>query len=147
VWIITNKLDKEKQTERASKDIIQRRVQELYSLVDNLSEKPQGDNFYLIEATSSTKRINLSITIIEKLINKAEMPLPENLSNIKLLTGDINDLLTNSPVRDESDTSEREITVKNGLCYFNAARLAKIHSSFDSLKDEITNLELLINIS
>lgn len=148
VWIIANILDKEKQTERTSKDIIQTRVNELYSFVNDFSEKSFNDNYNYTDATSALKRLNTGIITIEKLIATTKLNIStELLAPVKASYEKLDNLLTNIPVRDEADTSEPDLKVKDNICTFGKNRLNLIHTEFDKIKDELLTLEVNINVS
>ena len=147
MWVIASSLEKQKLTERNSKDIIQRRVRDLYSLVDNFSEQEFTNNYKYTDATTALKRIETAIKTIRKLAAKTGLPFPESLfHDIIDYSTCIDSLLTNIPGRDQNDAINAELTVIGGICTFSGDRLAQIHESFDQFKDSLLELEIAINV-
>ncbi|HEX8266443.1 MAG TPA: hypothetical protein VF596_13650 [Pyrinomonadaceae bacterium] len=145
VWIVATILDKEKQTEQNAKDILLRRVEELYNFTITVSDKSTSGNFLYTEATSSTKKINLITTSVYEQLNSNNLTVDEKFKkDISEQVDKLNNLMTNTPVNGSTD-SNPPVKAENNKLFYNEIRSLEIDSGFDKLRELITSLELAIN--
>lgn len=147
-WYITGILETEKQDNRTEKDLIIRRIDDIYHLIDGNRLKVITGNIALNEATSYVKRTNVSITGIYKILTKTGLATDLTLKGqLQNNTRKIRDLLTNTPVTESQRTQKSDIpiSVDNGIIHLNQKRIAEIESEYDKLKDNILLLQISIN--
>jgi hypothetical protein len=140
-------IDKKKGNDRAEKDLIIRKIDNVYNIVTELQRDCISGKIQYQEAASSIKRINVSFISIYKTIDKCHFSIENDIKDkIKEETYNLRDLLTNSPRVDEKlvQGSDLPMEVKDGVVHFNRQRISQIEAKFDLLKD--LNLELQIII-
>lgn len=147
-WYISGILETEKQDNRTEKDLIIRRTEDIYQLIDDSHQKVITGNIPFNEATSHLKRINVSIKGIYKILTKTGLTTEEDLkSQLQGNTRKLRDLLTNTPVIDSQQiqNSNLPVSVVNGIIHLNQNRIAEIEGEYDKLKDNILVLQISIN--
>lgn len=147
VWVIASGLEKKKLAERNSKDILQRRVRELHTLVDQFSEHKFNDNYAYVDATSALKRIETGLESIRRLIKATGLVFPDFLlDDVNSSATELDGLLTNTPLRDQEDDAQAELTLAGGICTFGGDLLTRLNECFDTLKHALLELEIRINV-
>lgn len=147
VWVIASSLEKKKLAERNSKEILQRRVRELHTLVDQFSEHKFNDNYAYVDATSALKRIETGLESIRRLIEATGLIFPDSLlDDVNNSSTQLDGLLTNTPLRDQEDDAQAELTLAGGICTFGDDLLTRLNESFDQLKHALLELEIRINV-
>jgi prepilin signal peptidase PulO-like enzyme (type II secretory pathway) len=144
-WIVATVLDKQKHAENTSKEIIVRRLEELYAFISDTAAKSTEPKFPLTSATSSTKRINVTLSSVYNLLESIGSPANEDLkTKIEHQVIKLNELMTSSPV-DDGTGVQLAVRVENGILNFNQARKLEIEAGFESLKNYIISLEIEVN--
>lgn len=147
-WYISGILETEKQDNRTEKDLIIRRTEDIYQLIDDSHQKVITGNIPFNEATSHLKRINVSIKGIYKILTKTGLTTEEDLkTQLQGNTRKLRDLLTNTPVIDSQQiqNSNLPVSVVNGIIHLNQNRISEIEGEYDKLKDNILLLQISIN--
>jgi hypothetical protein len=147
-WYISGILEKEKQDNRTEKDLILRRTEDIYQLIDDSHQKVVSGSIPFQDATSHLKRINTSIKSIYKVLASTALTTDGNLKNqIFNNTRKLRDLLTNTPIisPQEIQSSNLPVSVVNGIIHLSQNRIAEIEGEYDKLKDNILFLQIAIN--
>jgi hypothetical protein len=146
--LITVYFDKRKSDNRIEKDLILRRVDNIYEITNELQREAISGEIPYTEAASSIKRINTSMQLIYKTVDKCEFSIKDDIkTSIRNAISDLRDILTDTPKLTEAqiEKSDLPIEVKNGIIKFNRQRISQIEVKFDSLKDKLLELEIRIN--
>lgn len=147
-WYISKILDKEKEDSRTEKDLILKRTEDIYQLIDGSHQKVVSGKIPFQEASSHLKRINTSISSIYRILEKIPLQTDQVLKeNLLINNRKLRDLLTNTPIINDQQIqgSNLPIEVKNGIIYLNRNRIAEIEFEYDKLKDNILLMQLSIN--
>ncbi|HLM57969.1 MAG TPA: hypothetical protein VK422_17825 [Pyrinomonadaceae bacterium] len=144
-WIVATVLDKQKHAENTSKEIIVRRLEELYAFISDTAARSTSTDFPLTSATSSTKRINVTLSSVYSLLESIGSPVNDDLKKeIENQVIKLNELMTSSPV-DDGTGVQPAVKVDKGMLYFNPERKLEIEAGFESLKNHIISLEIEVN--
>jgi uncharacterized protein YneF (UPF0154 family) len=146
--IITVYFDKTKNDNRIEKDLILRRVDNIYEITNELQKECVSGTIPYTEAASSIKRMNTSLKSIYKTIDKCQFSIKDDIKeSLKDAIGDLRDKLTDTPKINEEQIQKAElpIEVKDGVIHYNRQRIAQIESKFDGIKDCLFELEIRIN--
>lgn len=146
--LITVFFDKRKSDNRIEKDLILRRVDNVYEITNDLQRESISGEIPYTEAASSIKRINTSMQSIYKTVDKCEFSIKDDIKNlIKKSIGDLRNVLTDTPkiTEDQIENSDLPIEVKDGIIKYNRQKIGQIEAKFDSLKDCLLELEIRIN--
>lgn len=146
--IITTFFDKRKSDFRIEKDLIIKRVDNIYEICSKLQLEAISGEIPYIEAASSIKRINTSINSVYKLISKCKFNTDESTKNeFKSCIGDLRNILTDTPLISEKEINSADIpiSVKDGVIHFNRNRISQIELKFDTLKDLLLEWQIVIN--
>lgn len=147
-WYISGILETEKQDNRTEKDLIIRRTEDIYQLIDDSHQKVITGTIAFNEATSHLKRINVSIKSIYKVLAKTGLNTDDTLRiHLYSNTRKLRDLLTNTPVIDATQIqgSNLPVEVIDGIIHLNQNRIAEIETEYDKLKDTVLHLQIDIN--
>jgi len=145
---ITVYFDKRKSDNRIEKDLILRRVCNIYEITSELQKESVSGTIPYTEAASSIKRINTALKSIYKTVEKCQFSIKDDIKErLKDAIGDLRDKLTDTPKMNEEQiqNSELPIEVKDGIIHYNRHRIAQIESKFDVIKDSLLELEIRIN--
>lgn len=146
--LITVFFDKKKNDNRIEKDLILRRVENVYEITNELQREAISGAIPYTEAASSIKRINTSMQSIYRTVEKCEFTIKDDIKqSIKSAISDLRDILTDTPKLTEAqiESSDLPIEVKDGIISFNRQRIGQIEARFDILKDNLLELEIRIN--
>lgn len=146
--IITVHFDKRKSDNRVEKDLILRRVDNVYEITTELQKESISGTILYTEAASSIKRISTAMQSIYKTVDKCAFSIKDDIKgSIKTAIGDLRDILTDTPKVSEEQiqNSDLPIEVKDGVIHYNRQRIAQIEAKFDVLKDTLLELEIRIN--
>lgn len=145
---ITTFFDKRKSDYRTEKDLIIKRVDDIYNICSILQTEAISGNIEYTEAAYSIKRINVAIKSVYGLINMSNFNVEdETKTNFKTSISELKDILTNTPMISEKEVklSEIPISVKNGVIHFNRERISQIEMKFDKLKNLLLEWQIKIN--
>jgi len=151
IWlaiIITTVFDKHKSNHRTEKDLVIKRVDNIYNISCILQKEASSGKIPYTEAASSIKRINTSIFSVYNLVEKCQFSLHLEIKNkLKDSIGNLRDTLTNSPMMTEEQIQKADIPieVKDGIIHYNRQRINQIESNFDNLNDLLLELQIRIN--
>lgn len=146
--LITVFFDKRKNDNRIEKDLIIRRVDNVYDITNELQREAISGVIPYTEAASSIKRINTSMQSIYRTVEKCEFSIKDDIKkSIKIAISDLRDILTDTPKITEAqiESSDLPIEVKDGKIKFNRQRIGQIEAKFDALKNNLLELEIRIN--
>ncbi len=146
--LLTVFFDKRKNDSRIEKDLILRRVDNVYEITCDLQQESISGKIPYTEAASSIKRISTSMQSIYNTIEKCQFTIKNDIKeSIKSAIGDLRDILTDTPKINEEviENSDLSIEVKDGIIFFNRQRIIQMESKFDVLKDCLLELEIRIN--
>lgn len=145
---ITTFFDKRKSDYRTEKDLIIKRVDDIYNICSILQTEAISGNIEYTEAAYSIKRINVAINSVYALINMSNFNVEDGTkNNFKTSISELKDILTNTPKISEKEVelSEIPISVKNGVIHFNRERISQIEMKFDKLKNLLLEWQIMIN--
>lgn len=146
--LITVFFDKRKNDNRIEKDLILRRVDNVYEITNDLQKESISGEIPYTEAASMIKRINTSIQSIYKTVEKCQFTIENDIKeSIKNAISDLRNILTDTPKINEEkiEKSDLPIEVKDGVISYNRQRIGQIEAKFDGLKDCLLELEVRIN--
>lgn len=146
--LITVLFDKRRSDNRIEKNIILRRVDNIYEITNELQQKSVSGEIPYTEAASSIKRINTSMHSIYRTVDKCQFSIEEHIKTlIKSSISELRDILTDTPklTEDQIIKTDLPIEVKDGIIKFNRQRINQIEAKFDTLKDCLLELEIIIN--
>lgn len=146
--LITVFFDKRRNDNRIEKDLILRRVDNVYEITNGLQNESISGEIPYTEAASSIKRINTSMQSIYKTVEKCQFSIKDDIKeSIKSAISELRDILTDTPkmAEDQIENSDLPIEVKDGIIKFNRQRISQIEARFDALKDCLLELEIRIN--
>jgi len=142
-WYISVIIEKEKEEGRTEKNLILKRTDEVCQLIDRAQQRVNTGSFPLQEATSSLKRVYISLKTISKILIQTRIKTDVNVRNeITACTRRLRELLTSTPINGSSNTA---VKVIDGVVHLSQNRIAEIENEFDKLKDNILLLEISIN--
>lgn len=147
-YIVTKVLDKEKQDNRTEKDLIIKRTEDIYQLIDDSNIRVVSGAIKYQEAASHFKRINVSLHCIYRIMSNTKIETDEQLKlSIFGSTKKLRDLLTDTPKITESDIQNSNLPneVKDGMVHLTQNRIVEIETEYDKLRDNILLLQLAIN--
>ena len=149
-WYIAKVIDKEKTDNRNEKDLILKRLDGIFQIIEDSNLKVSTGVIPYQEATSFIKRINDSLTNVCTILKSTTLIINEELKeNILQNTRKLRDLLTDTPMSkiNASPTQSTIIAleVKDGIIYYQAGRLSEIEIEYDKLKYNFLLFQLAIN--
>lgn len=147
-YIVTKVLDKEKQDNRNEKDLIIKRTEDIYQLIDDSNNKVIIGAIKYQEAASHFKRINVSLNCIYRIMTNTKIETNDQLKkDIFSNTKKIRDLLTDTPKISETDIQNSNLPneVKDSIVHLTQNRIVEIETEYDKLRDNILLLQLTIN--
>jgi hypothetical protein len=147
-YIVTKVLDKEKQDNRTEKDLIIKRTEDIYQLIDDSNNKVNTGAINYQEAASHFKRINVSLNCIYRILTNTKIGLDEtHKKNIIGNTKKLRDLLTDTPKISEAEIQISNLPneVKDSIVHLTQNRILEIETEYDKLRDNILLLQLAIN--
>lgn len=145
---ITTFFDKRKSDYRTEKDLIIKRVDDIYNICSVLQIEAVSGEIEYTDVAYSIKRINVSINSVYGLINKTNFNVEKEIkSTFKTSISELRDILTNTPLISEKEVelSDIPISVKNGVIHFNRERISHIEMKFDKLKNLLLEWQIIIN--
>lgn len=147
-WYVAKVLDKEKVDSRTEKDLILRRTEDIYQLIEDSHQKVTTGKIAYQEASSHLKRTNISINSIYRILEKIPLHTDQELkTNLLANTRKLRDLLTNTPIINDKQIQDSNLPIEviNGIVHLNKNRIAEIETEYDKLKDNILLMQLSIN--
>lgn len=147
-YIVTKVLDKEKQDNRNEKDLIIKRTEDIYQLIDDSNNKVIIGAIKYQEAASHFKRINVSLNCIYRIMTNTKIETNDQLKkDIFGNTKKLRDLLTDTPKISETDIQNSNLPneVKDSIVHLTQNRIVEIETEYDKLRDNILLLQLTIN--
>jgi len=151
IWLaifVATVIDKQKSNLRNEKDLIIKKVESIFAVVELIHAKTIRGSFTYVDAASLTKRLNTSLQTIYKVLEKTNLTIQEETKlNFKSTISELRDLLTNTPKLDEFKlVSEKPpIVVKDGILHISNSRVSVIESKCEQLKNQLLELEIEIN--
>jgi hypothetical protein len=145
-YIVSKVIEKDNQEKRVEKDLLIKRIDDIYNLIEDSNVKVISGQIKYQDAASHFKRINISLKCIFRILEKTkiiefEIQKNEILQCIKKLR----DLLTNTPMETDINKSNLDNSVKDSIIHFTHSRILEIESGYDGLRDKILILQLEIN--
>lgn len=147
-YIISHVLEKNKQDYRVEKDILIKKIERIYELVDSVYNKILDRKIELTEATSHLKRIRINSDLIFNLQKESKIQVDDRYQDeINTLLNELKNLLTNTPIIDNGllESSNLPVTVKNNIIYLSDTRFYDIELKFDKLCNLFLTFELALN--
>jgi|GEM_PF-4975593 hypothetical protein len=143
-WYVGTILEKRNQGNRTQKELILKRTEDAFKVVEEFMIKVNTGTISLQEAASVFKRINVAVTRINEALRYAALPSDASLNtNIVTDSRALKDLLTDTPRTGSSANSS--LQVQNGIVTISPDRMIEIESKCDSLKQNILFFQLFIN--
>ncbi len=150
-YIVYSVLDKNKEDRSKEKDLIIKRIDEIYEYIDaNYIKTVSNENLNYSSIITSLKRMNMQIKNSKKLLQLAniqieEIFIDEILSVIKELKDLETNILTNAQVQLLPSNQINPIIVTNGTVNYSNLRLDEIEEKFDELKNKVMGYQFRIN--
>ncbi|HTE01654.1 MAG TPA: hypothetical protein VK668_20340 [Mucilaginibacter sp.] len=139
-------LESKKEANRVEKDLIIKRIDDIYGLIEETSIKVAVQEIDLILAVSKIKRISVNIISVIETVKQAKITIDEaHQSKIIDAIGDLKILLTNTPLIGDEHLENLPLEIREGIIHMSSDRRLQIDSEFDKIKRLIFNLELSIN--
>jgi hypothetical protein len=148
--LISYYFDKEKQNNRNEKDLILKRMDDVYMHIETLSTKIEDGSISYQEAASKVKRINMAFTNVFNVIKISDASLDDvDKKDFLDKSKSLRNLLTETPKLDEDELKgvEIPIEVKDGIIKYTQARISEIETLFERIKSQLLELQLKINKS
>ena len=146
--LISYYFDNEKHDNRKEKELIIKRVDDIYTLIENISVKIEDGSISYQQAASKVKRINLAFINVFDILKSSKIKLKQDFKSEFLdKSKALRDLLTKTPVFTEEQLigTDLPIEVKDGIINYNESRIAEIDTLFEKIKGQIVKLQLTIN--
>ena len=146
--LITVFFDKRKSDNRIEKDLILRRIENVYEITNKLQKESISGEIPYSEAATSVKRISTSMLSIYRTVEKCQFNIKDDIKgSIKDSISELRDVLTDTPrmTDNQIESSDLPIEVKDGIVRYNRQRINQIEAKFDSLKDCFLELEIRVN--
>jgi len=141
--------DKQKSDNRIEKDLILRRVENVYEITNELQKESISGEILHAEAIFSAKRIYTSMQSIYKTVDKCQFSIKDDIkTSIQNTIVELKDILTYTPLKvteDQIEKSDLPIEIKEGIVKYSRQRINRIEAKFDVLKDFLFELEIRIN--
>jgi hypothetical protein len=136
-WIVASVLDKQKEAEKSSREILLKRTEEFASFVVRSASRAASENFSYPEAASITKRIDVKLNRLWQVLESVEISYDRAMkaSMVKQIDK-MDELLT--------DIQPPALVVRNDLIRFSPERSVQVETAFDDLLDMITSLQLAV---
>lgn len=143
-YFIAKVIEKEKEDDRAEKNLIISKLTCSSNTIDDLSDQINKKEILYIDATSKIKKINLDITCAFNGLKISTVTL-ENDERVEInkKIKKIKDLITDTPLSNQN--KNESIKVENGVIKISNARAIEIESELGKLKNEIFLLQMKIN--
>ncbi len=145
--LISAVFEKKNSDNRIEKDLIISRIENIYDIAASLQIESNTGSIYLIEANSSLKRINTSLSSIYRIVLKCQFSISDEMKEkIKNCISELKDILTNTPaLPPQINDPQVPIEIRENIIYYNRDRMAQIEIKFDTLKDLLLELQIEIN--
>lgn len=146
--LFTHYFDKQKTDYRIEKDIILKRVEEFYQIVEKMQNKCVTGNIPYSEAAFFCKRLYLSVKYLQRSILLCHFSVDNNqIDSITKQIRNLKDILTDTTKLNINEISDTDLPteVKEGVINFNNEQINKIEKEFDLLKSLFLDFEIMIN--
>ncbi|TWI96826.1 hypothetical protein JN11_03939 [Mucilaginibacter frigoritolerans] len=139
-------LESKKENNRVEKDLIIRRIDAVYALIEETKNNVAAQAIDFTLAVSNIKRISVNIIAVIEAVKKTKITLEDlHKANIVTAISTLKDLLTNTPPIKEEHLADLPIDVREGIIHMSTERKLQIDAEFDKIKWLIFDLELAIN--
>jgi hypothetical protein len=139
-------LESKKEANRAEKDLIIKRIDDIYSLIEDTSVKVSIQEIDLLIAVANIKRISVSVVAVIDAVKTTRITLEDlHQANIINAISELKNLLTNTPRIKDEHLNNLPIEIREGIIHMSTERRLQIGSEFDKIKSLIFHLELAIN--
>lgn len=145
--LVTNYLEKHNQTERIEKDLLLRKIELIFPLIQDFEKSNERGT--LTEIQSSLKRINVSCNSFKKCLH--DLTYPQNIlveSDFDSLIREVRRLATDTPIQDIENLAKRarcNSSVKNGIISLTTDRKALLEGKIDEMKSKLLRIQVGIN--
>jgi hypothetical protein len=147
-WV-TNVLERRVSNERSGKDLIIARINDLYSVMNDCSDRVSSNSLRYIEAVSTLKRILMTIKAIDSIIVSEDLVFEFEGTYRQDLNDELEllrELMTYTPYSMIEEFDEQvAIKVVDGILYFSRDRIQEIVASFDKLRNQVLKYQLAVN--
>lgn len=133
-YIVSKVIDKEKQDSRIEKDLLLKRVEDIYQLSEESQALLAKSDVLYQDATSSIKQTYVTLNTICKVITKTSIKVNEDFRGI---------ILNN--LRTLKDILTKDTPVTAGVIHLNRDKIILVEGEFSKLKDNILLFQLAIN--
>lgn len=151
IWlaiIVTSVIDKQNSNLRNEKDLIIKKVESIFDLVDKIQANTIKGSFAYSDAARLIKKLNTSLQTIYKVLDRTNLTIQKKTkSNFKSTISELRDLLTNTPKSDEFKlvAEKPPLVVKEGVLHISNSRVSMVESKCEQLKNQLLELEIEIN--
>ena len=142
--IITKYIEKEKEDTRTEKDLLIKRLDNIFDWLEDNKAKIYLEAYYQ-EVTYYIKKISTNINYLFSAIAETEIKANNLKSDINNSIKNIRDLMTNTPLI--YDLFNNPITVEKNIIKYSIFRKNEIEVEHDHLIESLLRLQLLINKS
>lgn len=147
-FLVARVLDKQKQDDRIEKDLILKRIEDVYLRVEQNYVHVLDGKIEYAAAAAQIKRILTTVSSVMKLLEARKISISERSANAVITNiRKLRDLLTDTPNIKEHEIAEARLSiqVKDGIIHLSKDRLIQIESEYEKIKDSILVLQLEIN--
>lgn len=145
---ITIYFEKQKSDIRTEKDIVIRKVEDVFGLTNEFQRRINAGSVPFADVTSSLKKINMSLKSIYSIVEKCEFSIKKDIQDsLDSALTDLRKLLTLTPRSKGETTNDPNppIKVVAGTASYNSHRINQLDSLFERLKNLLFELEIRIN--
>lgn len=136
-WLVATVIDKQKEVEKSAKEILIKRAEEFHSFIVDSASRATSGSFAYSEAAYITKRVDVTARRLFAMLKTVDIEYDRTLKeSLAEQTEKLYDLLT--------DIEAPELVVANDIIHFNEDRALAVETAFDTLRDQITTLEINI---
>lgn len=137
-------LDKHKECKKIQRELVFRRIDEIYENIASLYLKLENKSINLTEANLVSKRIWTLFDSLKKLIEMSNICSIKGFdSSFREKHKELKNLMTNTPI-DPTEYDCPPIKVEDGIVKYSQSRVQEIESCIDSLKSCIFELQITI---
>ncbi|MBS1526708.1 MAG: hypothetical protein JST19_13710 [Bacteroidetes bacterium] len=139
-------LESKKEANRVEKDLIIKRVDGIYKIIDEIYNKVSTQEVDLTFAANFIRRISISANSIITSVGNTNLQIADSHQrNLNAAISELRDLLTSTPPIKDEHLAALPIEVKEGIIHLSTSRRLEIDQAFDKIKRLIFELELAIN--
>jgi hypothetical protein len=145
--LVANYLEKHNQAERKEKELLLRRLDLIFPLVQDFEKSNENGN--LTEIAATLKRVSVSCNLFNRVVKDLNYP-PHILAETDFdnLIREIRRLATDTPIKEIEVHAKRSkccASVKDGIITLTTDRKALLDGKVDEIKSKLLKVQIVIN--